>query len=58
MRAFATARRSLGLAVATDGAAPLVWPLGCVRGRSHQQITHIVRPSRTSGPLEEGGAVC
>jgi len=53
-RAFATARRSLGLAVATDGAAPLVWPLAVLAGVAPANNTHI--PSiEDVQPLSEDG---
>ncbi len=52
-RAFATARRSLGLAVATDGAAPLVWPLAVLAGVAPANDSHI--PSiEDVQPLSEG----
>ena len=54
MRAFATARRSLGLAVATDGAAPLVWPLAVLAGVAPANNTHV--PSiEDAQPLEQDG---
>jgi len=53
-RAFATARKSLGLAVATDGAAPLVWPLAVLAGVAPANESHI--PSiEDVQPLSEEG---
>lgn len=54
-RAFATARTSLNLAVATDGAAPLVYPLAVLAGVAPVNATHLPRVERVV-PLDGDAA--